>query len=310
MRFVRLRRQWLRRGRRWQIRWRAWRLPEHAEWPLPPSSPFIAGLSPEQQQRAIAEVCRAIGAAPRGEIHSGIKRTAISTRLLQPDGSEAWLKMTLQGGVKERWRRQGERLAQVLDVPQPKILREHEWTQDGQAMHAFVYSLASPSVQLTPWVSSRLPPLSDEWIDRLKSALAHVAAQPITRWTMPPGNIARSIAQRFGRRAPYEIDEWRMSHGDLHWSNLSAPDLSLLDWEFFGAAPRGYDAATLLIFAMRKRELYRRLEAAFADDLNTRSGIVARLLAIARRMGGIEAGKSDPRDYAALEREAKRLMRM
>ena len=89
-----------------------------------------------------------------------------------------------------------------------------------------------------------------------------------------------------------------------------APSLSLIDWEFYGAAPRGYDAAMLLMLASKDPELHDRLEKAFAEDLNTRSGLIARLYTIASRLKRMEEGKSDPRYYRKMEREAERLLRM
>src|SRR5262249_18638582 len=38
---------------------------------------------------------------------------------------------------------------------------------------------------------------------------------------------------------------WATAHGDLHFANLCAPNLHLLDWEGWGLAPAGYNAATL-----------------------------------------------------------------
>jgi hypothetical protein len=196
-------------------------------------------------------------------------------------------------------------------VPKPKILRELEWVHQGQELHAFIYSfIPSPSVQPTPWVSAPMPDLDDAWMTALARSLARIGEQPLVRWLLHPGPIARVVGQRFGRRAPYDVDEWRMAHGDLHWGNVTAPTLSLIDWEFYGAAPRGYDAAMLLIFASNDQELYGRFEAAFADELDTRSGLIARLYTIATRLKRIEEGKSDPRHYRRLEREAERLLKL
>jgi hypothetical protein len=64
-----------------------------------------------------------------------------------------------------------------------------------------------------------------------------------------------------------------------------------------------------MMFASNDQELYERFEIAFADDLNTRSGLIARLHTIAGRLKRIEEGKSDPRHYRRLEREADRLLR-
>lgn len=312
MRWQALRRPVLRHGRRWRATWRAYRMPPGLDWPRPALSPIVAGLSPDAQRRAISEACQTIGAVPEGDAHTSVRQTSIGVKLCRTDGTANWLKISEKGGLREQWRRQGERLAQAVEgISQPRILRELEWSLEGSELHAFVYSLApSPSGQTTPWISSAMPAIGDDWLRELGSVFARLAAEPLSRWLIHPGPIARIIAERFGRKAPYDIAEWRMAHGDLNWSNVTAPTLSLLDWEFYGAAPRGYDAAMLLLFSARDPELYRRMEAAFADDLNTSSGIAARLYLIARSLDNIERGNGDPRRHAPLEREAKRLLRM
>lgn len=127
---------------------------------------------------------------------------------------------------------------------------------------------------------------------------------------MHPGRVACVIGQRFGRKAPYDIDEWWSAHGDLTRGNVTARHLTLLDWEFWGAAPRGYDAATLLSLSFGDPALFRRIEATFAADLETPSGIVARLYRYALRLDNIEAGVRNPREHQAIEAEARRLLRL
>jgi hypothetical protein len=48
----------------------------------------------------------------------------------------------------------------------------------------------------------------------------------------------------------------------------------------------------------------------FAHDLDTPTGVVARLYQYARRLIKIEAGIRDPRDHRTIETEAKRLLRL
>jgi hypothetical protein len=59
----------------------------------------------------------------------------------------------------------------------------------------------------------------------------------------------------------------------------------------------------------RDPALRRRIAAACADDLDTPSGLVARLLTIARHLDWIERGFADPREHKPLEQEAAQLLR-
>ncbi|MFI5800717.1 hypothetical protein [Streptomyces sp. NPDC051677] len=42
---------------------------------------------------------------------------------------------------------------------------------------------------------------------------------------------------------------WTTAHADVHWANLTSP-LRLLDWEAWGRAPEGFDAATLYAYSL------------------------------------------------------------
>jgi hypothetical protein len=68
------------------------------------------------------------------------------------------------------------------------------------------------------------------------------------------------------------------AHADLHWGNLTAPQCNLLDWEDWGLAPGGLDAATLWGFSLGVPSLAERVEREFRADLDTRSGKLAKLL--------------------------------
>lgn len=41
------------------------------------------------------------------------------------------------------------------------------------------------------------------------------------------------------------VEEWTAAHADLAWANLTTPNCYFLDWEDWGTAPRGWDAASL-----------------------------------------------------------------
>jgi hypothetical protein len=89
------------------------------------------------------------------------------------------------------------------------------------------------------------------------------------------------IVRRFGPDAPHFANEWQVVHGDVNWSNLTAPNLVLLDWESWGLGPRGFDAAELVAFSCHRPAIAQRLEAAFAEDLQSQSGRVAWLAMLA-----------------------------
>jgi hypothetical protein len=227
------------------------------------------------------------------------------------DASERWLKVSGAEFDWQQWARNGELSApSIQGVPRPSITAKLEWRDEDISWLALQFTITPcPTISKTPWLTSKVR-IEESWLAELKRTVDRLAELPLSRWHLHPGRVAREIAQRFGNRAPHVVDEWRTAHGDLHWANLTAPDLALLDWEFWGTAPRGFDAAKLLSFSSSDPELFQRIETTFAEDLETSSGIVARLYSFAQRLNAIDASQHDPREYRPIEIQAKRLLRL
>ncbi len=95
------------------------------------------------------------------------------------------------------------------------------------------------------------------------------------------------------------VNEWTTAQADLHWNNVTI-DGYLLDWEDWGAAPRGLDAATLWQASLPHPELAARVQHEFATDLQTRSGRLAQLLQCANAIRiAARSGASTPLSEAA-----------
>jgi len=276
---------------------------------LPPS--IVLGEQPEYRQDAIREACRILDADSDGEARYSERHGTIGIALRHRDGSSSWLKLAQVSTRFEEWLRGGELAIRAIDgVPTPEILRQFECISSGIKWHALQLSLApSPVVLAQSWIARPLETIDDRWLEQLKRAVDAIGKSPLARWSVHPGRVARLIGRRFGRSAPYTVDEWRTAHGDLQWSNLTAPNLMLLDWEYWGAAPRGFDAATLLSHSFMDPALFRRIETIFTEDLDTPSGIVARLFQFSRILAEIEAGTRDPREHRVAEAEARKLLR-
>lgn len=98
------------------------------------------------------------------------------------------------------------------------------------------------------------------------------------------------------------------AHGDLHWANLTAPELCLLDWELWGMAPAGYDPAVLYCASVLVPGIRDQVRAVFADQLDTPTGRGAQLAAILKLFCLVEDG--DDLDIAApLHRHTRTLIR-
>jgi hypothetical protein len=95
---------------------------------------------------------------------------------------------------------------------------------------------------------------------------------------MSQEHLSHRITEVYGDAVGTAITEWGTAHADLHWGNLTAPECWILDWEDWGQAPRGLDAATLWGFSLGVPGLAGRVERDFGADLASRSGMLSRLL--------------------------------
>ncbi|RCV56132.1 phosphotransferase [Marinitenerispora sediminis] len=171
-------------------------------------------------------------------------------------------------------------------IPRPLLLAEATWG-DGPTHQALLWQRTRcASVSTTPDLD-HAPSLGPRWWDDLASALARLRATP------PPAGrqaVRQEYINRIGRFLPdvdgagidLTVQRWETAHGDLHWANLTAPRLQLLDWEGWGAAPAGWDAAVLHAYSLTQPEVARQVRDVFTDKLNTPDGRLAHLVIVAQ----------------------------
>ena len=73
---------------------------------------------------------------------------------------------------------------------------------------------------------------------------------------------------------------WTNAHGDFHFANLCAPRLTILDWEGWGLAPTGYDAAMLHAYSLLTPATAIQIRHELSHLLNSTAGRYAELVAI------------------------------
>jgi hypothetical protein len=119
--------------------------------------------------------------------------------------------------------------------------------------------------------------LPDRWWADLKRSLDALADQSTDRVALDQATVTRLITREFGSGVDTIVDEWTTAHGDLVWPNVTR-DGHLLDWEGWGIAPRGLDAASLWGLALPRPDLAAKIQEVFAADLTTRSGRLVQLM--------------------------------
>lgn len=308
-------REWNRRAKsqrgRLRTRWQAKRLASHGHWLPAPISPGI-GYVTDGLDDAVSEACTRLRLTLVDQPKSGYQNKSRGATVRAANGTLCWLKVTGIGtGATAEWLRAGEESADgIRDVPKPSTLKIEDWSAGGTRWRAVLMTLA-PSGALAPSPNDfpKADSISDAWIGELKASLHSIGRLPPPRQKFDPKWVSRLLAERFKLNATIRTEEWRTAHGDLQWSNLTAPKLTLLDWESWGAAPRGYDAARLIAFSCASPALVERLRAAFAEEIDTPSGRVTQLFACAEMLAAIESGTFNPLLHQPTEQFALRTLR-
>jgi hypothetical protein len=214
--------------------------------------------------------------------------------------NDVWLRVVVEDRDYEpacRWNGNVEANA-ILGVPKPEVLRWADWTNigsylNGRRLRGEVMSLAPGSTIASGNVLLDDPKLPESWWHDLDAALDALAAHPVNM-DNELGAVRYTVT---GARAHFDVElpeetfaelKWTTAHADLHWGNLRAPQLCILDWESWRPAPAGYDAATLYCTSLLNPPTARRLRV--NPVLDTRSGQIALLFAIVRYLWVVGEG--------------------
>lgn len=223
---------------------------------------------------------------------------------------QRWLRVTGLVGRKINERRRAEIAAETLsDLPKPDIHRAIEWERDGVHWRAVLSALApSPTPSENCWLAPGAAPPPARWFADLHASLWRLQQARADRHVVTDEQVRVGIRGIFGPDAPNEAADWCTCHGDLHWKNLTAPNLTLLDWENWGTAPRGYDVARLIVYAAHVPQVQKQLHDIFADEFDSLTGVVVLLFALGMVKSDIAGGTADAALGAPIDRMADVLL--
>jgi hypothetical protein len=232
---------------------------------------------------AIWQACLRLGTTEPIQQHDlGSPRNAHAIVTLQ-DGSQGWLKVTSLTERGSRALRREIEADKLTDLPKPELIGAAEWEAGGIFYHARLRTVASsPAISRSPWRPPKSSAISDDWIADLRHALSSLRRVKTARHVLIADEVRELIATYLGPGLPDEVEIWEVTHGDLTWANLTAPKLTLLDWENWGLAPPGYGPGRLITSSLLEPELAARLETTFAAEFRSRSGFVGLLAAVAQ----------------------------
>lgn len=216
----------------------------------------------------------------------------IGTRVSTADG-EHWLRVVaeMHPWVDGPFWTGNHDARAIRGVPKPRLLTEFDWPDGECQLRAELMTLA-PSPAIThDMVLRTTPGLTPTWWADLRQAVDTLAEHATERVCMDGSTLRLRLLATFGLDIDPEELAWTCAHGDLHWANLTAPHLCLLDWEAWGMAPAGYDPAVLYCASILNPEIRDQVHTTFADLLDSPSGRVAQLTAILKLLCLVEDGE-------------------
>ncbi|MGW2539691.1 aminoglycoside phosphotransferase [Kitasatospora sp. NPDC001574] len=173
-----------------------------------------------------------------------------------------------------------EAAAALTGVPRPEWFAAASWTDNtlGVVWRADEMThIPARSISRRADLSSD-PDLPEQWWTDLRAALDALAGHTTDRLCMSQTHLTARIREIYGDAVDSTVTDWACAHGDLGWANLCGPDLAILDWEDWGNAPAGLDAACLWAASLQQPAIADKVLDRFGDVLQTRSGRLSRLL--------------------------------
>lgn len=147
-----------------------------------------------------------------------------------------------------------------------------------------------PSAPAGTAVVADAPKLTPRWWSDLNASLDALARQRTNRIATPDTDtitqelVTQTIHQVFPG-VDATVSEWCPAHADLNWANVTAPEFCVFDWEDWGMAPRGLDAATLWAASLAVPALADRIRVERSGDFASRDGKLMTLFVAAKILG-------------------------
>jgi thiamine kinase-like enzyme len=153
---------------------------------------------------------------------------------------------------------------------------------DGTAYRAELSARVDEPVLSDDPILQRDLQLPDSWWTGIAGTLEKVAAVSTDRVAVRQQYMDRAIPEFVGIPAP-AVTRLSTAHADVHWANLIASPLRILDWEGWGRAPEGFDAATLYAYTLLRPDIAARVRETFPvlgnpDGLAAEATVCAQLL--------------------------------
>lgn len=252
---------------------------------------------PDTEQRMRAQHARAAKALdvrvePGGEFWGWAGRT-LGAPARTASGALVWLRLVsapedkasgkLWDGALDAQHAFGD-----LEGHRPALLAVHDAVDDTTAYRAELsLRVDEPVLSDDPILQHDLQ-LPDSWWKELAGALEKVSVVDTDRVAVRQQYMDRAIPEFVGIPAP-AVTRLSTAHADVHWANLIASPLRILDWEGWGRAPEGFDGATLYAYTLLQPDIAARVRTAF-PVLGSPAGLAAEATVCAQLLQSVSRG--------------------
>ncbi|QKW19398.1 hypothetical protein HUT16_10235 [Kitasatospora sp. NA04385] len=249
----------------------------------------------DRMRRAHTDAAARFQAKPVGSAESWGWRGRTLSRLVATPVGDRWLRLVCAPADKAEgklWEGpMAAELSMPSNLPRPRLRRRLTWTS---GEHGYLAELYDPVPHRTVTVDGPVlrdePDLDAAWWLGLAGALDSVAGVRTGRVAVRQEYLDRAMPQFLGAAVDSRAPAWSTAHGDLHWANLTAPSLSILDWEGWGLAPAGFDAAMLHAYSLLVPETAAQVRHQLGHLLHTPAGRFSELAAITMLLQTVQRG--------------------
>lgn len=235
----------------------------------------------------------AVGAIPTGPHVWGHLGRTLGRRADHPLHGACWIRLQSAPAGEEggrHWTGQEQAAHLFPTVRKPALHAIRDAFHDGHAYRAELTAFTDePVLSPTGPVLHGERDLPDTWFKSLRADLDTIAATMTDRTGVRQQWIDRAVPEFTGHPAPH-ITDWTCAHGDFHPGNLTV-GATILDWEGFGLAPRGWDAALLYAYTLLAPDTSAHIRETFTDTLDTDTGRTALLVVAADLLQAANRGE-------------------
>ncbi|WP_193581920.1 hypothetical protein [Streptomyces mobaraensis] len=223
----------------------------------------------ERMRAAHRDAAGALGVDAEGEEFWGWAGRTLGRPGTAAGGRRVWLRLVTAPAEKAEgklWEgaEAAQRVFADLGGRRPQLLALHERVADGVAYRAELSEYVDDAVISADPILQGPVHVPAGWWSDLRDVLLTITGADTDRVAVRRAYLERAVPQYLDTELPEHI-RWTTAHGDLHWANLTAPGLRLLDWEGWGRAPYGYDAATLYAYSLTDPGTAARVRDAFPE---------------------------------------------